>query len=136
MATIRQRGKNTWAVVFQNGEGSDRHQEWESGYTKNEAKARKAQIELEEARGIKTHSINEEHHGLLQKAIDTAQINRAKRQFDPIGEQAKAEISKDDEALYLRPFMAEFIRIYGRKKWGTSYYSSAISLLENYVYDY
>ena len=69
MATIRQRGKNSYAVIFQNGEGKLRKQEWESGYTKDEAKARKAQIEFEEAWGIKLHTINQKHYDLLNKAI-------------------------------------------------------------------
>lgn len=135
MATIRQRGKNSWAVVFQNGEGANRHQEWESGYSKSEAKARKAQIELEEARGIKVHTINHEHHGIQQKVIEVAQSKREQRLYSPIDKQAMANVPNED-SLMLKPFMEEFIRIYGRKKWGTSYYSSTISLLENYVYEY
>lgn len=136
MASIRQRSKNTWAVIYQNGEGDDRHQEWESGYTKNQAKARKAEIEREEALGMKTHIVNEEHHSLREKAIDAAQIKQVQKSINSIDEQAKAEIPNDADSLLLRPFMEEFIRIYGIKKWGTSYYKSSVSLLENYVYDY
>lgn len=136
MASIRQRSKNTWAVIYQNGEGDDRHQEWESGYTKNQAKARKAEIEREEALGIKTHVVNEEHYSLREKSINAAQVNKAQRAFNPIDEQAKSEIPNDGDGLLLKPFMEEFIRIYGIKKWGTSYYQSSSSLLENYVYDY
>ncbi len=136
MASIRQRGRNTWAVIFQNGEGDARRQEWEGGYTKNEAKARKAQIEREEALGIKTHVINEEHHNAREKAIHNAQIKRIQRALSPIDKQAKSEIPRDGDGLLLRPFMEEYIRIYGIKKWGVSYYKSSTSLLENYVYDY
>jgi len=138
MASIRQRGKDSWAVIFQTGEGADRHQEWESGYTKSEAKARKAQIEFEEARGIKTHIINEDNHGLLGKAVATAQEKKAAKaaEITPVDKQAIKEIENSDKSLLLKPFMEEFIRIYGAKKWGESYYRSGINLLNNYVYEY
>lgn len=135
MASIRKRGKNTFAVIFQNGKGANRKQEWESGYTKVEAKARKAQIEFEEARGIKTHSINDEHHDLKNKQI-AASIERKNSLIEP-DMFADSEVMNDDlKPLMLKPFMEEFIEIYGRKKWGTSYFNSAQNLLENYVYDY
>lgn len=138
MASIRQRSKNSWAVIFQTGEGSNRHQEWESGYTKSEAKARKAQIEFEEARGIKTHTINEDNHGLRSKAISAAQEKKNLKAMElaPVDKQAIREIENSDNSLLLKPFMEEFIRIYGAKKWGESYYRSGINLLNNYVYDY
>jgi len=138
MASIRQRGKDSWAVIFQTGEGANRHQEWESGYTKSEAKARKAQIEFEEARGIKTHIINEDNHGLLGKAVATAQEKKAAKaaEITPVDKQAIKEIENSDKSLLLKPFMEEFIRIYGAKKWGESYYRSGINLLNNYVYEY
>lgn len=137
MASIRQRGKNSYAVVFQNGEGKNRKQEWESGYTKDDAKARKAQIEFEEARGIRTHTLNHTHHDLLNKAIEAS---KAKREIptenDMIAKTAIMYSENDDTALMLKPFMEKFIKIYGAKKWGSSYYASGINLLNNYVYDY
>lgn len=137
MASIRQRGKNSWAVIFQTGIGKDRHQEWESGYTKDEAKVRKAQIEFEEARGIKVHTINESHYDLQGKQIAESIAKREEKiANDPIIASAKAFKESSNEQLLLKPFMEEFIKIYGRKKWGTSYYNSAINLLENYVYEY
>lgn len=138
MASIRQRGKDSWAVIFQTGEGIERHQEWESGYSKAEAKARKAQIEFEEARGIKTHTINENNHGLLKKAMTAAQLKKAEKMYEvtPVDRQAMDEIKNTDESLMLKPFMEEFIRIYGAKKWGESYYRSGMNLLNNYVYEY
>ena len=137
MASIRQRGKNSYAVVFQNGEGKERHQVWESGYTKNEAKARKAQIEFEEARGIKTHTINEDNHGRFGKTVAAAQEKRAKSmELSSVDKQAIIEIENSNESLLLKPFMEEFIRIYGTKKWGESYYRSGMNLLQNYVYEY
>ena len=138
MASIRQRSKNSFAVIFQNGEGETRRQVWESGYTKADAKARKAQIEFEEARGITTHSINEENHDRLNKSIATAEAAReAKAAYiSPIDAQAMAEIEDVGESLMFIPFMEEFIRIYGSKKWGESYYSSGMKLLKNYVYEY
>jgi len=138
MASIRQRGKDSWAVIFQTGEGVDRHQEWESGYTKSEAKARKAQIEFEEARGIKTHIINEDNHGLLGKAVATAQEKKTAKAaaLAPVDKQAIKEIENSDKSLLLKPFMEEFIRIYGAKKWGESYYRSGVNLLNNYGYEY
>ena len=81
MASIRQRSKNTWAVIYQNGEGDERHQEWESGYTKNQAKARKAEIEREEALGIKTHIVNEEHIVLREKSL-LCSNKQAQRSFN------------------------------------------------------
>lgn len=137
MASIRQRGKNSWAVIFQTGEGENRHQEWESGYTKDEAKARKAQVEFEEARGIKTHAINETHYDLQNKQIVARQEKlEREKENDPILNAAKAYKESSNEQLMLKPFMEEFIKIYGRKKWGTSYYNSAMRLLDNYVYEY
>ena len=138
MASIRQRGKDSWAVIFQTGEDTDRHQEWESGYTKSGAKARKAQIEFEEARGIKTHVINEDNHGLLGKAVTAAQEKKAAKaaELSPVDKQAIKEIENIDKSLLLKSFMEEFIRIYGAKKWGESYYRSGMNLLNNYVYEY
>lgn len=138
MASIRQRGKNSYAVVFQNGDGKDRQQVWESGYTKDEAKARKAQVEFEEARGIKTHTINESNHGLLGKAVAAAQEKRETKAayIAPVERQFMEEVENTDEALLLKPFMEEFIRIYGSKKWGESYYKSGMNLLVNYVFEY
>ena len=40
------------------------------------------------------------------------------------------------DAIPLKTFMDEFIEKYGTVKWGTSYYSSSLSLLKNYVYPY
>ena len=40
------------------------------------------------------------------------------------------------EGIPIKAFMDEFIEKYGSIKWGTSYYSSNISLLKNYVYPY
>ena len=137
MASIRKRGKDSWAVVFQSGEGENRHQEWESGYTHNEAKARKAQIEFEEARGIKTHTLNESHHDLLNKQIAASQEKkRVILESDVTYKEAKAYKDSIGESLMLKPFMEEFIKIYGSKNWGTSYYNSGLKLLENYVYEY
>ena len=138
MASIRQRGKDSYAVVFQNGENNNRCQVWESGYTKDDAKARKAQIEFEEARGIRTHAINENNHGLLNKAVLAAQAKKADKAalVNPIDEQAMSENEQTGESLMFIPFMEEFIRIYGTKKWGESYYNSGTNLLRNYVYDY
>jgi len=138
MASIRQRGKDSYAVVFQNGENDNRCQVWESGYTKGDAKARKAQIEFEEARGIRTHVINENNHGLLNKAVLAAQAKKADKAalVNPIDEQAMSENEQTGESLMFIPFMEEFIRIYGTKKWGESYYNSGTNLLRNYVYDY
>jgi integrase len=138
MASIRQRGKDSYAVVFQNGDESNRHQVWESGYTKDEAKARKAQIEFEEARGIKTHAINDSNHNLLNKSVAAAQAKKAAKaaQVSPVDAQAMTEIENADNSIMFIPFMEEFIRIYGAKKWGEPYYSSGINLLKNYVYEY
>ncbi len=51
MASIVKRGK-TYAVVYTEGEGKNRHQKWESGLSYTAAKARKAQIEYEMAQNI------------------------------------------------------------------------------------
>ena len=108
MASIRKRGK-TYAVVFYNGENENRKQEWQSGFTFAQAKKRKAQIELEEAQGIKEH--------LKRPVLNDLEENVT-------------------NSLSLKSFMIEFFDIYGRKKWGNSYYKSSQRLLENYVYNY
>ena len=138
MASIRQRGGNSYAVVFQNGEGEARQQVWESGYTQAEANLRKAQIEHEESRGIKTHTISEENHGLLGKAVAAAQgkKDKAAAQMNFANQQTAAEIRSTNDALLFLPFMEDFIRVYGSKKWGTSYYKGTMSLLHNYIYPY
>jgi len=136
MASIRQRGKDSWTVIFQTGEGTPRQQIWESGYTKSEAKARKAQIEFEEARGIKIHAINEEHYGNSNKTKTIAQEKKKSIEHTSIDNQSIGKIKNSDNSPLLKPFMEEFIRIYGAKKWGESHYYSTISLLENYVYGY
>ena len=46
MASIVKRGK-TYSVVYYEGEGSNRHQVWESGLSYSAAKSRKATIEYE-----------------------------------------------------------------------------------------
>ena len=46
MASIVKRGK-TYSVVYYEGEGSNRHQIWESGLSYSSAKSRKATIEYE-----------------------------------------------------------------------------------------
>ena len=116
MASILRRNKN-FSVVFYEGEKRMRQQRWESGYTFLQAIERKSQIELEEEQGIKFHY--------------RASSNR----FQIIGiENEKASTSNG--TLELRPFMQEFIELYGMKKWGGSYDSSCMQLLENYVYEY
>lgn len=126
VATIRKRGK-TYSVIFQNGEGENRKQEWESGYTYTDAKARKAQIEHEESRGIKKHTLNQSHCSSKQtKTTGTSIKNQV----------IVNSAGDNDGSLMLEPFMEEFIEIYGRKNWGTSYFNSARNLLNNYVYAY
>ncbi len=51
MASIIKRGK-TYALVYYEGEKSNRHQVWESGLSYSAAKARKAQLEYEMAQNI------------------------------------------------------------------------------------
>lgn len=47
MASIVKRGK-TYSVVYYEGEGSNRHQIWESGLSYSSAKSRKATIEYQQ----------------------------------------------------------------------------------------
>lgn len=48
MASIVKRGKS-YAVVYYEGEGKNRHQVWESGLSYTAAKARKVKLEHEQA---------------------------------------------------------------------------------------
>lgn len=113
MASIRQRSKNTWAVIYQNGEGDDRHQEWESGYTRNQAKARKAKIEREEALGIQTHIVNEEHHSLREKFINSAQIDKVYFKFPSSDPRSKSMVvlknTKEDGGSDRNAYLPEMV---------------------------
>ncbi len=51
MASIVKRGK-TYSVVHYEGEGKNRHQVWDSGLSYTAAKARKAQLELDQANNV------------------------------------------------------------------------------------
>ena len=51
MASIVKRGK-TYSVVHYKGEGKNRHQVWDSGLSYTAAKARKAQLELDQANNV------------------------------------------------------------------------------------
>ena len=53
MASIVKRGK-TYSVVYYEGEGSNRHQVWESGLSYSAAKSRKATIEYEKEQNTTT----------------------------------------------------------------------------------
>ena len=70
MASIIKRGKS-YSVVHYEGEGKDRHQVWESGFSYSAAKTRKVQLEMEEANN--THidqnniTVSEFLHEFLQK---------------------------------------------------------------------
>lgn len=122
MASIRKRGKK-YSVVFYNEVDGERKQVWESGMSYTQAKARKATIELEDAQGIKNHTEQSD-------IPPTIKVDKVIKQVP------KAAPEPTSNELMLKPFMEEFIEVYGTKKWGTSYYNSSINLLNNYVYEY
>jgi Phage integrase family. len=133
MASIQKRGK-TYSVIFYNGEGESRTQMWESGFSFAQAKTRKATIELEESQGIKEHTQSQTIEQPQSQTIEQPQIlpkeNVTSRAVNV------AENKYTNSFLLLKSFMVEFIEVYGRKKWGSSYYNSSLNLLNNYVYGY
>jgi len=69
--------------------------------------------------------------------IRDMQIKLAKKNgtFEPPVRAAKGVI-KQESNITVKDFLAEFVEIYGLKKWGNSYYTSNMSLIKNYINPY
>ncbi len=63
-------------------------------------------------------------------------VNSREFEDEKVEETYNNRSEGEESPMMLKPFMEKFQEIYGRKKWGSSYYTSVQNMLNNYIYEY